>query len=109
MNYLTDVNMIIYHNQYPVAMSKADYIGFMGVYFKKLFLGYHYPVGTQLDVGFIYLKTHDANAKKIPMIVNKSDVSGTGLTLKAFDESSIHHWKNILTSNYTPLVTSIEQ
>ena len=69
MNYLTDVNMVIYHNQYPVAMCKADHIGFMGVYFKKLFLGYHYPVGTQLDVGFIWPKNYDTNTKRIPMIV----------------------------------------
>lgn len=103
MDYLTDVNMVLYHDQYPVAMCKADYVGFMGVYFKKLFLGYHYPVGTQFDVGFICLKNHDANGKRIHMIVNKSDIDGTGLTLKTFDEGSIYHWKNILTSNYTPL------
>jgi len=109
MNYLTDVNMVIYHNEYPVAMSKADHVGFMGIYFKNIFLSYNYPIGTQLDVGFVWNKNYDANAKRVPMIVNKTDNNGTGLTLKSFDESSIHHWKKILTFNYTPLVTSIEQ
>ena len=95
--------MVIYHNNYPVAVCKPDHLGFMGVHLKKLFLGY--PVGTHLEVGFVGHDENDVCDECVSMIVNKSDFDGTGLNLKDFERDSVNQWKTLLSSFTNPLVT----
>lgn len=98
-----DVNMIIYKGNNAVAICKPDHLGFIGVYFKNIFLCY--PVGTHLDIGFLGHKKNDAEEDRLSMIVNKSGFEGTGLRLKNFEKESINKWRNLLQSIENPLVT----
>lgn len=103
MNNFADLNMVIYHDKFPIAVCKPDHLGFMGVYLKKLFLGY--PVGTQLDVGFVGDVQNDSDEERVPMIVNKSGFDGTGLRLKSFENASVNKWNTLLSSVTNPLAT----
>lgn len=104
MNNLSDINMVIYHDKYPVAVCKPDHLGFMGIHLKKLFLGY--PVGTRLDVGFVGHEKNDIDEERVPMVVNKTGFDGTGLRLKSFERDSVNKWKMLLSSVTNPLVTT---
>lgn len=104
MNNFADVNMVIYHDNYPVAAWKPDHLGIMGVYFKSLFLGY--PVGTRLDVGFVWHEKNDTDERRVPMVINKSELDGTSLRLKNFERDNMNKWKTLISSAINPLVTT---
>lgn len=104
MNHFADVNMVIYHDNYLVAVWKPDHLGFMGVYLKNLFLCF--PVGTQLDVCFVRSEKNNIEEERVPMVVNKSGFDGTGLRLKSFERESVNKWKTLLLSVISPLVTT---
>lgn len=101
LNNVTDINMVIYHNQSYVATCKPDHLGFMGVYVKDVNLDY--PVGTNLDVKFIghkYQYLHDVH---MPMIVNHLEADGTGLRLKNFKKDHVNKWQDFLQTVMKPL------
>lgn len=93
MDINSDVKMVVYHDEYPVALCKPEHLGFMGVYFKNIYLGY--PVGTRLDVGFFGHDIHDVEEDRVPMIVNKTDFDGTGLRLQSFENENIQKWNSL--------------
>jgi len=101
-NSLTDINMIIYHNQSLITTCKPDHLGFMGVFLKNIQLDY--PVGTTLEVKFIWHKYDYTKVARIPMVVNHSEANGTGLRLKNFERDVVHNWKRILKTIIKPFV-----
>ncbi|MDH5371186.1 MAG: hypothetical protein OEW99_14270 [Gammaproteobacteria bacterium] len=103
MSNFSDINMVIYYDNYPVAVWKPDHLGFIGVYLKNLFLSY--PVGTHLKVGFLGHEKNDSDEERIAMIVNKSGFEGTGLRLKSFERDSINKWNTLLSSFTRSLAT----
>lgn len=96
MNDLADLNMILYHDNYPIAACRPEYLGFMGVYFKNIVL--NYPIGTDLDIHFTGYEDKGSIKDRLPMVVNKSGVDGTGLRLKSFEKESISKWMSLLQS-----------
>ena len=101
-NSLTDINMVIYHNQSMVTACRPDHLGFMGVFLKGIHLGY--PVGTFLEVKFIGHKYDYSKGIRIPMVVNHSEANGTGLRLKNFEKDVAQKWKGILKAIIKPFV-----
>ena len=104
MNNFDDVNMVIYHDNYLVAVWKPEHLGFMGVYLKNLSLSF--PVGTHLDICFVGQENKDNDEGRVPMVVNKSGFDGTGLRLKSFERDSVNKWKTLLSSVTNPLITT---
>lgn len=104
MNKFVNEKMVVFHDDSAVAVCKPDHLGFMGVYLKNIFL--KYPVGTRLDVGFFAHETNEFDSKRVQMVVNKSDSTGTGLRLLSFEKDSIEKWRNLLLSVTNRLTTS---
>lgn len=101
-NSISNINMIIYHNQSLVTTCKPDHLGFMGVFLKNIHLGY--PVGTTLEVKFIGHKYDYTQGARIPMVVNHSEANGTGLRLKNFEWDVVKKWKGLLKTIIKPFV-----
>ena len=101
-NNITDINLVIYHNQYLVATCKSAHLGFMGIFVKDLHLDY--PLGTFLEIEFLGHAHGCTEGERIPMVVNHSETNGTGLRLKDFDRDDVNKWQDILHSITQPFV-----
>lgn len=86
--------MVVLHNHYPVAICKPDYLGFMGVFLKDIYLGY--PVGTQLEIELLGNEEDYMENESVSMVVSKSESNGTGLRLKNFKKDVVCRWQSVL-------------
>lgn len=102
VNNLSDINMIIHHNQTPIAICKPDYFGMVGVFLAECYL--NYPVGTSLEIEFVSRHGSSFPGEKIPMVVNNAKAKGTGLMLSNFEPEVIKNWQSILNEIYRQLV-----
>lgn len=96
MKNFVNVNMVVFDENSAVAVCKPDHLGFMGIFLKNIFLSY--PVGTELDIGFIGLEKNEIEKERVPMVVNTTNSEGTGLRLNSFENDIIEKWKSLLVS-----------
>lgn len=94
MNRSSNINMVVFHDHFPIAVCKPEHLGFVGVFFKNLDL--YYPVGTPLEVEFLGSDDDYTDTERVEMVVNNSASDGTGLRLKNFKQDNVNKWQSIL-------------
>jgi hypothetical protein len=90
----SNIDLLLYHQDKPVGVCKADYFGLLGMHVKAKNIVF--PKDSSLEIEVIGPKKMGIGNFRIPVVVSSSSGEGFALRLKHFAPDLLSRWRQVL-------------